>query len=75
MTRPCAAAFLEAAFRWAVRLALSFASVSLARPDGTEIPLEVTYFHYQTTRGWGGNQPKIFSDQIQLRVYTRLFGG
>jgi len=25
-------------------------------------------------KGWGGNQPKFFTDQIQLRLYARLFG-
>jgi len=38
------------------------------------IPFEVTYLHWQTVKGWGGNQPKYFTDQIQLRLYARLFG-
>lgn len=54
---------------------VSFSTVAAFQKGKIKLPLEVTYFHYQTTRGWGGNQPKIFSDQIQLRVYTRLFGG
>ena len=54
---------------------VSFSTVAAFQKGKMKIPLEVTYFHYQTTRGWGGNQPKIFSDQIQVRVYTRLFGG
>ena len=54
---------------------VSFSTVAAFQKGKMKIPLEVTYFHYQTTRGWGGNQPKIFSDQIQIRVYTRLFGG
>ena len=54
---------------------ISFSTVAAFQKGKMKVPLEVTYFHYQTTRGWGGNQPKIFSDQIQLRVYTRLFGG
>ena len=54
---------------------VSFSTVAAFQRGKMKIPLEVTYFHYQTTRGSGGNQPKIFSDQIQLRVYTRLFGG
>lgn len=37
------------------------------------IPFEVTYLHWQTVKG-SGNVPKAFTDQIQLRLYTRLFG-
>lgn len=54
---------------------VSFSTVAAFQKGKMKIPLEVTYFHFQTTRGWGGNQPKIFSDQVQIRVYTRLFGG
>lgn len=37
------------------------------------IPFEVTYLHYQTTSG-EGNVVKQFTDQLQLRLYTKLFG-
>ena len=37
------------------------------------IPFEVTYLHYQTTLG-EGNVVKQFTDQVQLRLYTKLFG-
>jgi len=40
-----------------------------------KIPFEVTYLHWQTMAGSGGNQPKFFTDQIQLRLYARIFGG
>ena len=40
-----------------------------------KIPFEVTYLHWQTVSGSGGNQPKLFTDQVQLRVYARIFGG
>lgn len=53
----------------------SFSTVAAFFDDRARIPIEVTYFHFQTTRGFGGNTPKLFSDQIQVRVYTRLFGG
>lgn len=39
------------------------------------LPFEVTYLHWQTVKGAGGNQPKFFTDQIQLRLYARIFGG
>lgn len=53
---------------------LSFSTVSAFTRGKARIPLEVTYFHFQTTKGSGGSQPKIFSDQIQLRLYMRIFG-
>lgn len=53
----------------------SFSTVAAFSRDRARLPLEVTYFHFQTTRGAGGNTPKLFSDQIQVRVYARLFGG
>ncbi|MGH7602624.1 MAG: hypothetical protein ACRENK_01350 [Gemmatimonadaceae bacterium] len=40
-----------------------------------QFPFEVTYLHWQTIKGSGGNQPKFFTDQIVLRLYTRIFGG
>lgn len=54
---------------------VSFSTVAAFQKGKIKLPLEVTYFHFQTTRGYGGNQPKLFSDQVQLRIYTRLFGG
>ncbi|HVS60241.1 MAG TPA: hypothetical protein VHE82_06080 [Gemmatimonadaceae bacterium] len=40
-----------------------------------KVPFDVTYLHWQTVKGSGGNQPKFFTDQIQLRLYARIFGG
>jgi hypothetical protein len=53
----------------------SFSTVAPFAQGKAKIPLEITYLHWQTTRGSGGNIPKAFTDQIQLRVYTRIFGG
>ncbi|MGH7650444.1 MAG: hypothetical protein ACREMS_01245 [Gemmatimonadaceae bacterium] len=39
-----------------------------------QLPFEVSYLHWQTVKGSGGNQPKFFTDQIVLRLYMRLFG-
>jgi hypothetical protein len=39
-----------------------------------KVPFDVQYLHWQTTKGWGGNQPKLFTDQIQVRLYARIFG-
>lgn len=52
----------------------SFSTVSAFSRERARLPVEVTYFHFQTTRGAGGNVPKLFSDQVQVRVYARLFG-
>ncbi|HUF28395.1 MAG TPA: hypothetical protein VMM18_15570 [Gemmatimonadaceae bacterium] len=54
---------------------LSFSTVAAFAQGRVRLPIEVTYFHFQTTRGWGGQVPKLRSDQIQVRVYFRLFGG
>jgi hypothetical protein len=40
-----------------------------------KLPFEVTYLHWQTVKGRGGNQPKFFTDQVQIRLYARIFGG
>jgi hypothetical protein len=54
---------------------LSFSNLYSFEQGKAKLPFEVTYLHWQTTKGAGGNQPKFFTDQIQLRLYARLFGG
>jgi hypothetical protein len=39
-----------------------------------KVPFDVQYLHWQTTKGSGGNQHKFFTDQIQVRLYARIFG-
>ena len=53
---------------------VSFSNVLSFEQGKARLPFEVTYLHWQTTKGSGGNQPKFFTDQIQLRVYARIFG-
>jgi hypothetical protein len=53
---------------------LSFSNLYAFDQGKAKIPFEVTYLHWQTMGGSGGNQPKFFTDQIQLRLYARLFG-
>jgi hypothetical protein len=53
----------------------SFSTLAAFNKQQFKVPLEVTFLHWQTTRGSGGSQPKFFTNQIQLRLYTRLFGG
>ncbi|HJQ11694.1 MAG TPA: hypothetical protein VJ840_11765 [Gemmatimonadaceae bacterium] len=54
---------------------LSFSNLYAFDQGKAKIPFEVTYLHWQTMGGSGGNQPKFFTDQIQLRLYARIFGG
>ena len=54
---------------------VSFSTLAAFNRGRAPLPLEITYFHYQTTKGNGGNVPKVFVDQLQLRVYPRIFGG
>jgi len=52
---------------------ISFSNLYAFDQKKASIPFEVTYLHWQTVNG-SGNVPKAFTDQIQLRVYARLFG-
>jgi hypothetical protein len=54
---------------------ISFSNLYSFEQGKAKLPFEVTYLHWQTMGGSGGNQPKFFTDQIQLRLYARLFGG
>ena len=54
---------------------VSFSNLYSFDQGKAKVPFEVTYLHWQTVKGSGGNQPKFFTDQIQLRLYARIFGG
>lgn len=53
----------------------SFSTLAAFEDGRARLPLEITYLHYQTTKASGGNVPKQFTDQLQLRLYARIFGG
>ena len=53
---------------------ISFSNIYAFEKGQARVPFEVTYLHWQTVKGAGGNQPKFFTDQIQLRLYAKLFG-
>jgi len=53
---------------------VSFSNLYSFDQGKATVPFEVTYLHWQTVRGAGGNQPKFFTDQVQLRLYLKLFG-
>jgi hypothetical protein len=61
---------------WEHRLGggISFSNIFSFEQGKAKIPFEVTYLHWQTVNGSGGNQPKFFTDQIVLRLYARIFG-
>jgi len=53
---------------------IAFSNMYAYNQGKARIPFEVSFIHMQTTSGSGGNQPKYFIDQIQIRLYTRIFG-
>lgn len=53
---------------------ISYSNLYAFEQGKARLPFEVTYLHWQTMGGSGGNQPKFFTDQIQLRLYARIFG-
>ena len=54
---------------------LAYSNLYSFEQGKAKIPFELTYLHWQTVNGAGGNQPKFFTDQVQLRLYARIFGG
>jgi len=54
---------------------VAFSTVAAYTRGLARVPLELTYLHYTTARGTGGNLPKRSFDQLQLRIYTPIFGG
>ena len=53
---------------------ISFSTLAAFERGEVSLPFEVSYLHFQTTLGSGGAVPKLTQDQVQFRVYTRLFG-
>ena len=52
-----------------------YSTAAAASRGRGRLPLEISYSHMQTLRGRGRTQAKFFTDRVQVRVYTRLFGG
>jgi hypothetical protein len=52
----------------------AFSNLQAYQQRQARIPFEVTFLHTQTINGSGGNLPKTFMDQIQIRLYVRIFG-
>ena len=53
---------------------LAYSNLYAFEQGKAKVPFEVTYLHWQTVKGWGGNQAKYFTDQVQIRLYARIFG-
>jgi len=53
---------------------VTYSTVAAFERGRARIPLEISYLHFQTTRGALGFVPKLSEDQVQVRVYGRLFG-
>jgi hypothetical protein len=53
---------------------VTYSTVAAFERGAAAFPVEVTYFHFQTTLGSGGSVPKLSMDQLQVRLYRRLFG-
>jgi len=52
---------------------IAFSNLYAVQQGKARLPYEVTFLHQQTISG-AGNQPKYFVDQIQIRLYSRIFG-
>lgn len=53
---------------------ITFSNAYAASLRRAPVPFEVSYLHQQTIAGRGGNIPKLFTDQIAVRLYARIFG-
>jgi hypothetical protein len=53
---------------------VTYSTVAAFEKGKTRVPMEITYFHFQTTRGSGGNVPKLSLDRVEVRWYWRAWG-
>jgi len=56
-----------------IGLGLTLSTVAAAA-RGKSIPFEVSFFHYQTLTGSGTELPRLNYDEVQVRMYVRLWG-
>lgn len=64
----------SAASAHALGAALAYSTVASHARGGARWPLEISLEHFQTTRGSGGNVPKLAHDAVTVRWYWRPFG-
>lgn len=55
-------------------LGVTYSTVAAFEQKKTRVPVEITYFHTQTTLGSGGSVPKVTLDRVEVRWYWRVFG-
>ena len=58
----------------ALGASLAYSTVASHARGGARWPLEISLEHFQTTRGSGGNVPKLAHDAVTVRWYWRPFG-
>lgn len=57
-----------------VGIGMTYSTVANVDKHKSGLPLDISYFHYETTLGSVGRVPKISVDQVTLRVYQRIWG-
>ncbi|MGH7654472.1 MAG: hypothetical protein ACREN6_07405 [Gemmatimonadaceae bacterium] len=57
-----------------VGIGATYSTVANVDKHKSGLPLDISYFHYETTLGSLGRVPKISVDQVTMRVYQRIFG-
>lgn len=57
-----------------VGIGMTYSTVANVDKHKSGLPLDISYFHYETTLGSVGRVPKISVDQVTMRVYQRIFG-
>jgi hypothetical protein len=53
---------------------VTYSTVVTVAKHKSGLPLDISYFHFETTLGSLGRVPKISVDQVTMRVYQRLWG-
>ena len=53
---------------------ITYSTLGAVQRGRGRVPLEITYQYVRTARGSGGRLPRQATSQIELRLYTRLFG-
>jgi len=53
---------------------ITYSTLGAVQRGRGRVPLEITYQYLRTARGSGGRLPRQATSQIELRLYTRLFG-
>jgi hypothetical protein len=53
-------------------LGATYSTLAAYEQGKTRVPVEITYFHTQTTLGSGGSVPKVMLDRVEVRWYWRV---